>query len=212
MANVSLDEHGVINGTVGLLFKGLAAMERRQQGMKTDTEGRKKLMEEELKTILPGNSDVTLTNSPDWSSTEKPLIAEFRITCPFAVAAGKRLMLAQHLFQINEKARFPATTRSNAIYFHYPWEEADDVHIKLPAGIEIESLAPDDMVKLDFALYKAQQKREAPDKIYSRRDFIIGGGLFGPEQYKEVKGFFDKVKADDEQPALVRVPSSVATN
>ncbi len=211
-ADVSLDEHGSVSGTVALVFKGLAAMERRQEAGKTDADGRKKLLEDELKQILPGNSEVTLTNTPDWDDIEKPLIAQFHISSPFAVAAGKRLMLAQHLFQMNEKARFPATTRHNAIYFNYPWQEADEVRIQLPKGMEVESLAPDDMLKLEYAVYMTQQKREAPDKIYSRRDFIMASSLVLPDKYKEAKDFFDKVKAGDDQPALVRLASSVATN
>jgi hypothetical protein len=197
---------------VALVFKGIEAMERRQQGGRTDDAGRKKLMEDELKGMLPGNSEVHLLNEPQWNDTESPLVAQFRITCPFAVTAGKRLMLAQHFFQMNDKARFPATTRHNAIYFHYPWQEADEVHIQLPAGIEVESLAPNDTVKLGYTVYISQQKQEAPDKIYSRRDFVMGSGIILPDKYKELKDFFDKVKADDDQPALVRATSSVATN
>jgi hypothetical protein len=128
------------------------------------------------------------------------------------VAAGKRLMVAQHLFQVNEKARFPAADRHNAIYFYFPWQEADEVHLKFPVGMEIESMAPDDEVKLGYAFYRVQQKNEAADKIFSRRDFIMASGLFTPAQYKDVKGFFDKVKADDDQPALIRFTRNVATS
>ena len=128
------------------------------------------------------------------------------------MAAGKRLMLAQHLFQVNEKARFPANTRQNAVYFNYPWQEADEVRIKLPQGMTVESLPPNDMMKLEYAIYQAQQKQEAPDKIFSRRDLVMATSLLMPESYKEVKGFFDKVKADDDQPALVRLAPSAPPN
>jgi len=138
-------------------------------------------------------------------------VASFRVSGPFAVAAGKRLMVMQHLFQVSEKPRFPSSGRSNAVYFDVPWQEADEVHITIPAGMELESLAPDDNVNLQYALYRVQQKQEAPNKIFSRRDFIMGQGLFTPDRYKEIKGFFDKVKADDDQPALVKVSASVAT-
>lgn len=211
MARTSLDEHGVLSGTISLLFKGSTAMRLRQDGGRTDAEGRKKLMEDEAKDILPGNSEVSLTNSPDWNNAETPLIAQFHISCPFAVAAGKRLMLQQHLFQVNEKPRFPATQRVNGVYFHLPWQEADEVHITIPAGMEIENLPPDDTVKLSYALYQVHQKQEAPNQFFSRRDFIMGDGVFTTDQYKELKGFFDKVKADDDQPALVRLSANVAT-
>lgn len=211
VADVSLDEHGMIDGTVNLAFKGIAAMLHRQEGGKTDAEGRKKILEDQLRKILPGDTEVKLVNTPDWDSTETPLIASFHISGPFAVAAGKRLMLMQHVFQVNEKSRFTATERSNAIYFHIPWQEADEVHLRIPEGMEVESLAPNDAVKLEYAVYQVSQKQEAPNKIFSRRDFIMGAELFPPEKYKEVKGFFDKVKADDDQPALVRLSTSVAT-
>jgi len=212
MARVSLDPHGTLSGVVSLVFKGQLAMLRRQQGGKTDAEGRKKLLEDELRALLPGNSEVSLTGNPDWQDPEKPLVAEFHMSCPFATLAGKRLMVAQQLFQTNDKARFPASTRSNAVYFEYPWQEADEIYITLPAGFELESLAPDDTVKLEYAVYKVQHQRLAPNQIFSRRDFIMAANAFPKDRYNEIKGFFDKVKADDDQPALVRLTASVATN
>lgn len=212
MARVSLDPHGTLSGAVSLVFKGQSAMLRRQQGGKTDAEGRKKLLEDELRAMLPGNSEVSLTGSPDWQDPEKPLVAEFHISCPFATLAGKRLMVAQQLFQTNDKARFPASTRSYGVYFEYPWQEADEIYITLPAGFELESLAPDDTVKLEYAVYKVQHQRLAPNQIFSRRDFIVAANAIPKDHYNEIKGFFDKVKADDDQPALVRLTASVATN
>jgi transglutaminase superfamily protein/uncharacterized protein DUF3857 len=209
-ARVTIDEHGVLTGTITLMFKGTTAMHRRQEGGRTDAEGRKKLLEDEAKQVLPGNADVSLSNSPDWDNSEQPLIAQFHISCPFAVAAGKRLLLQQHLFQVNQRARFSAGQRANGIYFHLPWQEADEVHITIPPGMEVETLAPDDTVKLSYALYQVKQKQEAPGQIFSRRDFIMGQGVFTADQYKEVKDFFDKVKADDDQPALVRISKNVA--
>lgn len=223
LARLTLDEHGTASGTVALVFKGAAGMHLRQLGGKTDAEGRKKLLEDGLKDddgreiepglrdILPGNAEIHLINSPDWDNADTPLIAQFHVSFPFAVAAGKRLMLQQHLFQVNETPRFPSTNRKMGIYFHVPWQEADEVYITIPPGMEIESLAPDDTIRLDYALYKVEQKRQGQDTLYSRRDFIMGQGLFTANEYKEVKGFFDKVKADDDQPALVRLSTSVAT-
>jgi hypothetical protein len=223
MADVSLDEHGVITGTVVLVFKGAPAMHLRQEGGKTDEAGRKKLLEEGLsdsdgrkitsglRDILPGNSEIALTSKPDWDNADSPLIAQFHISCPLAVAAGKRLMLAQHLFQVNEKALFPAPNRTNGVYFYSPWQEADEVHINLPAGMTVDSLAPDDTVKVPYAVYSVSQKQEAPGQIFSRRDFILAQRVFIPNEYKQLKDFFDKVKAGDDQTALVRPGSNVAS-
>lgn len=211
MAVLSLDENGAAHGQVALVFKGLAAMSKRQQAGKTDAEGRKKILEDDLREILPGNSEISLSNQPEWDNTENPLVAQFQVSFPFAVVSGKRLLLQQHLFQMAEHNRFTATQRINPVYFHYPWQEADEVHITIPAGMDVESLAPDDKLQTDYAIYQVKQKQEAPNKIFSRRDFIMDGIAIPKDQYPAMKSFFDKIKADDDQPALLKVGSNVAS-
>jgi hypothetical protein len=212
MADLSLDTNGTAHGKIVLVFKGISAMLKRQEGGKTDADGRKKILEDELRSELPGNSEITLTNSPDWQSAESPLIAEFKVSFPFAVLSGKRLLVQQHLFQVGAKNRFPSAKRVNPVYFSYPWQEADEVHITVPAGVEVESLAPDDEVKLQYALYRTKQKQESPGRLFSRRDLIMADNVVLPNQYTEVKNFFDKVKAGDDQPALLKVASNVASS
>jgi hypothetical protein len=212
MAVLTLDQDGSAHGQISLLFKGLAAMAKRQQGGKTDAEGRKKILEDDLRHMLPGNSEITLKNQPEWDSTENPLIAQFDVSFPYGVLSGKRLLIQQHLFQFSERNRFTATERTNPVYFHFPWQEADEVHITLPPGMEAESLAPDDKLQTDYALYMVKQKQEGPGKIFSRRDFVMNGMAISKDQYAAMKAFFDKIKADDDQPALLKVGSNVASS
>lgn len=211
MANVFINKQGQLDGLVVLNFQGIQAMVRRQEGGRTDAEGRKKMLEDELRSMLPGNSEINLQNSPDWNSTDTPLQAEFHVQCPFAVAAGKHLMIMQHLFQINEKEQFASPQRMNAVYFHYPWQEADEIHITIPADMQIESLAPDETARLKYAFYQVHQKQISPREMFSRRDFIMGQMVTMPQEYKELKEFYDKVKSGDDQPALVKGSQSVAT-
>jgi hypothetical protein len=212
MADLSIDAKGAAQGKIVLLRRGISAMVRRQEAGKTDSDGRKKMLEDELRSILPGNSEVTLTNAPDWDNAEAPLVAEFKVSFPFAVVSGKRLLLQQHLFQIDSRNLFPSTKRVNAVYFRYPWQEADEVHITVPSGMEVESLAPDEVVKLPYALYQTRQKQESPGRLFSRRDLIVSQPVVLPAQYGEVKDFFDKVKAGDDQPALLKAGANVASS
>lgn len=211
MADLSLSPDGTAHGKIVLVRKGTSAMASRQEGGKTDSDGRKKMLEDELRSMLPGNSEVTLTNAPDWDNAEAPLAAEFKVSFPFAVLSGKRILLQQHLFQIDSKNRFPSATRVNAVYFLYPWQEADEVHITVPPGMEVESLAPDDMAKTPYAVYQTKQKQESPGRLFSRRDLIMSEAVVLPAQYSEIKNFFDKVKTGDDQPALIKVGANVAS-
>lgn len=212
VAKVTLNDQGSLDGTVDIAFYGIEAMNWRRQGGRTDEEGRKKLLEDELKRWLPGNSEITLTKIPQWENTEEPVVAGFKISSQTAVSAGKRWLVTPHIFEVNNKAAFPAAQRTNAVYFDYPTQEIDEVHLTLPPNTEVESLPPNDDVKLDYALYQNQQKQEAPNKIFARRDFINGGVLFPVAEYKTVKDFYDKVKAGDDQQIVLKAAAHVAGN
>jgi hypothetical protein len=204
LARVRMTPEGKAEGTIKVGFYGMEAMEWRQVGGKTDDEGRKKLLEDGLKRWLPADSDVKLVNTPNWDATEEHLAAAFEVSCPLAVSAGKRWIIPVHLFQVNEKPRFSATDRTNAIYFDYLSREIDEVHVTLPADLEVESLPPSDEVRLDYALYRTTQKQQTGNEVVAVRDLAVGGLAFPPNMYKEIKGFFDKVKAGDDQPVLAK--------
>jgi hypothetical protein len=204
LARVQLSDDGKVEGSLKVGFYGLEAMNRRQKASLTDAEGRKKLLEDEVRGWLPADSEVTLVGAPNWDDTEPHLATEFKISAPMAVGAGKRLLVPVHIFQINNKPVFSSSDRVNPIYFWYLTRELDEVHIALPAVLEVESLPANDTQKLDYAYYATSQKQETPNTIVARRDLIMGGMAFPVGEYKNLKGFFDKVKAGDDQQMIAR--------
>jgi hypothetical protein len=212
VAKIKLTDDGRYEGTVNVGFSGLEAMERRRAAGHTDDEGRKKALEEEIKAWLPGGSDVRMTKKPRWDDTESMVAAEFSVSGPLATSAGKRWQLPPHIFEINETAKFPSSKRVNPVYLYYPYREIDEVHITLPAGMEPESLPPDETVKTEFAVYKTIQKMETPTTIFSRRDLVMGGMTFAVGRYTDVKGFYDKTKSGDDQTILLKAGTHVAGN
>jgi len=209
MAQLQLTEHGTVEGTITVGFLGLEALERRREGGRTDAEGRKKLLEEEVRSWLPGGTELTLTNAPDWENSGA-LVAEFKVSSPLATSAGKHWVVPVHVFQVNQKPLFASAQRVNPIYFDYPSQEVDQIHITLPPGMDVESLPPDDKVHLDYALYETQQKRQPSGEIVSVRNLIMGGMAFPVAQYKELKGFYDKVKTGDDQPVILKASAHAA--
>ena len=203
-ARLKLNEQGRAEGTVRVGFYGQRQLDLRQAAGRTDAEGRRKLLEDEMKSWLPGDSEVTLVGTPDWDSTEPHVATEFKISAPVAVPSGRRWVVPAHIFQVNEKARFAAAKRVTAIYFDYPFRELDEVHLTLAPGMEIESLPGNDKVQTEFAVYSTLQKEEADHGVMARRDLVLGQIRFPQTKYDEVKGFFDKVKAGDDQPLLLK--------
>ena len=211
-ARIKVSDEGRAEGNLGVAYYGLEAMDRRQQGGKTDDEGRKKLLEDEIKSWLPGDSEVSLTGSPKWDKTEEPLIASFSIKCPIMINAGKRALIPLHPFQFNSGPRFSAAERVNAVYFYYPSREIDEIHMTLPANVQVENLPANDTKKLEYALYLTEQKPEGVNGIYVKRDLVMAGMAFPVTMYSEVKGFYDKVKAGDDQEVVLKAATHAAGN
>lgn len=203
-ARLQMTEEGKAEGSVKIGFYGIEAMERRQKAQLTDAEGRKKMLEDEVRGWLPNDSEVTLVGPPNWDDTESHLATEFRISSPLAITAGKRWLIPVHIFQAANKPVFSASKRVNPIYFWYLSREIDEVHITLPSSRELESLPASDDVRLDYAVYRTNQKQESGNSIMAHRDLVMGGMAFPPSMYKELKGFYDKVKVADDQQMIVR--------
>ena len=203
LARLEMNDEGRGEGTIKIGYYGLEAMERRQKAANTDEEGKKKLLEDEVKRWLPGDSEVHLQGTPNWDETETHLAAEFKISSPLATSAGKRWLLPAHIFQVNQKPVFSASQRINPIYFWYPTREIDEVHVKLPAGVEVESMPPNDSVKLDYAVYTTKQKQEGANAIMAYRDLAMAGIAFQATEYPRLKTFYDQTKAGDDQQVIL---------
>jgi hypothetical protein len=210
-ANLSLDRDGVLSGVVSLYYKGIPAMLLRQTTASADAEGQKNVIAQQLTGLLRGQKDTDLVNEPDWNGTETPLVAQFQVRIALPRPADKQLSIAEHLLQAGEPPRFTVVQRTNAIDFRFPWQEADEIRITLPSGMEVQNLSADDSISLPYARYRVQQKVESTSIIYSRRDFIMAAGLVMPEKYPNLKEFFDKIQVDDDRTAVMKPLSSVAT-
>jgi len=96
---------------------------------------------------------------------------------------------------IDEPFMPPAAMLRYRVQFYYTVD---------PASLEVESLPNNDSVKLDYAIYSTMQKQESANSIVARRDLVMGGLAFPANMYKEIKGFYDKVKVGDDEQMILK--------
>jgi len=208
IARFRLTNDGSIEGNVEVAFYGQEALSRRVNGAKTDVEGRTKLLEDEVKGWLPDTAEVKMTTNPEWEDGEKPLKAVFRVTSPIVTAAGRRRLLPMQVFHFSRPAVLPHSTRKFAVYFDFPYSGVDRLHVELPPNMTAESVPPSEQTKLGYAYY-ATQYQQAGSELETIRQVGIGSNVIGVENYADLKGFFEKVKAgDDQQVVLTGVPNA----
>jgi hypothetical protein len=205
---MTLSEDGTIKGSVVLEFKGAEALEHRLDAIDRDEAGRKKDLEEELKAWLPAGSVVKMGASQGWEDSDTPLVARFEIEVPnYATTAGKRLLIPAFLFQLKQNQAFAHSQRKYPVYFPYPFTDNDVVTMKVPEGFTLESVPQPEDAKLGYARYQNVSNFDGIQLVTQRQ--LAFNAIYLPlERYSELKTFFGKVQAGDEQQAVLHAGGS----
>ena len=211
-AKLKLNENGDVQGTITLTYTGLEAMYNRLDVLRTDDVGRKKFIEERLKKQIPAAAEIELTNKPDWTSSETPLVAEFNVTIPgWASNAGKRAIVPAGIFIEAEKHIFEHSDRVNPIYLHYPYEKNDDVTIELPSGWQVLSVPAPKTLEGRIVTYSLNVDKTQNSVHMTRKvtwDFL----LLDQKYYSALRNFFQGVRSGDDQQIVLQPAATAASN
>jgi hypothetical protein len=205
-----LNEQGKLEGTLAVGFIGQEALTRRLQAFETDAVGRTKQLEDEVKSWLPLESEISLTNIPDWEKAEVPLLAEFKVTAPTLTSAGKRLLMPWDLLVYERPAMFTHGERQYDIDLDYSNRHVDKIHIVFPDDIQIDTIPPSEGEKRPYAIYHSEHTLQGKELV-SVRDLATNAFVFPTSEYKQLKAFFDRVKECDDQKVLLKRESHVAS-
>jgi hypothetical protein len=202
-AEMALDGGGNLTGTITVKFEGGDALEHRLDELDTDEAGKKKDLEDELQGWLPTGAIIKMTKAEGWETSDGPLIATFSVEMPgYASAAGKRFLVPVYLFQARQMDAFKHPDRKYPVYFPYAFGEVDRVNIKLPDGYTLENTPQTQTARLGYAGYQNLAQFDGK-QLVTQRVLQVNGIFFKLEQYPEVKDFFGKVQAGDEQQAVL---------
>ena len=207
-ANVTLDENGDLKGDVEVQFRDMEGLEHRLEAYERDQAGKAKDLEDELTNWLPHGAVVKLKNVQNWDDGDKPLIAAFDVQVPaYASVMGKRLLIPAHLFQLKQKDAFSHSDRKYPLYFPYAFGEFDTVKFQIPSGFTSESIPAKQEATLPYATYQSAS-RLTGNQLLSQRVLFFNVIFSDVAKFPELKGFFSKVQAGDEQQAVLKVGGS----
>src|SRR5262249_40937048 len=162
------------------------------------------MLEDEVIAWLPSGSTATFKEAHTWESSEDPLEARFEISVPgYASLAGKRLLAPASLYQAKLKNVFKHQERKFPVYFPYAFTEDDCIHMKVPPSVSVESVPQRQSVSIGYAVYQIASQFDGK-QLVTQRLLRVNGFFFRPDQYPEVRGFFAKVQAGDEQQVVLQ--------
>jgi transglutaminase-like putative cysteine protease len=197
-AVLTLDDSGALEGKATVTFRGLSALGRRLEERDADEADRKKFLEDEVKSYIPGTVEAELSNSPDWKSASNTLVAEFNLKITgWAAGAGRRTLLAVGVFSGSEKHVFEHTTRVHPIYFDFAYSDADDVTITPSPGTQVTNLPQPQNIDSKVCVYSMTADNK-DGSLHLHRSLMLDLHLLDAKYYLPLQKFFQNVRSDDE--------------
>lgn len=125
--------------------------------------------------------------------------------------AVRQMIFPIEIFQASQTASFAAEQRANAIYFHFPYEETDDIKFHLPSGFKAASLPAERKVDLGAVKYDITATAAQDGSVEVKRQLAVNGLVFSAKEYPTLRRFFGTVKTNDNaQMVLQNAPSAKA--
>lgn len=211
-AKLKLTDSGDLEGKLTVTYTGLEAMYRRLEERHVDEVERKKFLEDSVKEQIPAAAEVELTNKPDWTSAQTPLVAELDLKIPgWASSAGKRALLPVGFFSAHEKRIFEHGNRVHPIYFEYPYEKIDDVTIDLPLGWQVASV-PQAQNQDGHVIAYTLKVENANGAVHVVRKLNVDFMILDSKYYGALRNFFQVVRTGDEEQIVLQPAAASASN
>jgi hypothetical protein len=198
-----LSPAGGLEGKLVVTYSGQEAAWRRLRERNQDDADRRKFLEDDVESDVPSGIEVKLTNTPDWASSDAPLVAEldFKVS-GWASLVGKRALLPVGLFGGGEKHSFEHGARVHPIYFSFPSIHTDEVNIELPQGWQVTSVPKPRLSDLKGLKY-TMDSTVSGNTLTLKRELMRNLVLVNLEAYPAILGFYQGVRAGDEDQVVV---------
>ncbi len=216
LADLALDAHGGITGQIQIVMTGQEALRWRQFALRNDGDELKKRFEhDELEGVLPEGVEAHVDHFLAVDQPDVNLIAVVKVTGSMGTATAKRMMLPGLFFATRGHAPFVnEEKRLEPVDMHYANRITDDVTYHLPPGAAVEGGLQDTSVTWQGHAMLILKSKAGPDKIEIANSLARGFSIAKPEEYQDLRGFYQKVDAAEQAQLVLSIapaaPASAA--
>jgi hypothetical protein len=203
IADLKLDDTGSATGTVTVEYTGDAALAWRQEALRGDETSLKTDLRSRLEHELPGGMEITVTKVENLTQHEMPLKVAYDVKGPIGSPTGKRLLVPANLFETNSKPKFPEPKRELPVDMHYPSFIQDAVRLTLPSSLIVESAPEAAKESMNGAAAFDTKSQTTANSITLYRNLVVGKTMFADTAYPELRGFYGKLEAKDQETVVL---------
>jgi hypothetical protein len=212
-ADLTVDPQGGITGSFTIVINGQAALGWRQRAIENDVTEVKKQFDKELEQIVPDGIEAHIDHFVGMDTPDTNLIAIVTAKGSIGTAAGKRLLLPGFFFESRGDTPFVnQEKRLEPVDMHYPQRTIDIVTYHLPPGVTVEGVPQDDKVMWENRAMLIVKSQTGPDKLTIADSVARNFSTAKPEDYQDLRGFYQKVAATDQEQLVLTSATAAKAN
>jgi hypothetical protein len=202
--DVTLDPHGAIAGSIKFVMNGQEALRWRQEALRNDLAEVKKSFDRWLEGMIPDGVEAHVDRFEALDDPYQKLNAIIKVEGALGAATSKRLLLPGFFFETRGNHPFAdQEKREQSVDMHYGEIVTDQMIYHLPAGLSVEAAPQDDKVSWESHSALTVKTKADPGQMTVARQLARGFTIVKPEEYQDLRGFYQKVAAEDQQQLIL---------
>jgi len=209
VGSLNLTPQGGVSGTLKIAFIGQRAIELRQLSIKSGSDVAKQEVDQMIAALAPQGVQAKVDHVAYLDDPEKQLLAIVNVSGSFAKSADGHLTVPRLFFEAQEKNPFPPDrVRELPIDMRYPAQEQEQITYVLPAGFTLKENPQDANFRWEENAAYQLRTKVAGDSVTPARVLARGFTLLDAKDYEQVRDFYQKVVAADQQQMVLTGPGS----
>jgi hypothetical protein len=200
VGDLTIDAGGGVTGSLRVVMTGQEAIRWRQMSLENDENEVKKEFDSTLGEIVPEGVEAHLDHFLGLDDPNVNLMAMVKVSGAVGTQAGKRLLLPGFFFESRSRQPFVQQAQRLApVDMRYASRVLDQMTYHLPAGFTVEGAPKDDNILWTTNADLITKVVQKPGEITVARALARGFVLLKADQYQDLRGFYQKVAASDQQ-------------
>ena len=208
---LTLDVHGGITGTIRIVMTGQTALRWRQAALRMDDTELKMEYDRELERIVPEGVEAHVKDFLSMDDPYSNLMAVVDVKGSLGTATSKRLLLPAFFFETRRVEPFVNEEKRLApVDMQYGDSVSDEITYDLPQGMTVEGAPQDASISWPSHALFIVKTQSNPGQILIADALARAFTLSKPEEYQDLRGFYQKVAAADQGQLVLTVAPPTA--
>jgi hypothetical protein len=212
LGDVFIDAQGGVAGRINIVMNGQKALHWRQRALEEDdAELKKEFDREEIEGQAPEGVEAHVDHFLSMNDPYSELMAAVTVKGTLGTATAKRLILPRFFFETRAAVPFVnEDKRVIPVDMHYGRRVTDEITYHYPDGVNVEGAPQDASIPWPSHAAFIAKSVAQPGQITVRQTLLVGFTIAKPEEYQDLRAFYQKVAGADQEQLVLTMPAAAA--